>query len=120
MGNYLLFSIFTILFNTFKISPATVAASIDVFLPSLTIQPSKGKENEPWLAFTPECIADNSSIKMYSLRVFLIDKLSSLSTTFLLLLTTSQSGETDTLAPKPAWPVGLTPNFLQLPLNEVN
>ncbi len=49
-----LFSIFTILFNTFKISPATVAASIDVFLPSLTIQPSKGRENEPWLAFTPE------------------------------------------------------------------
>ena len=64
----------------------------------------EGLDTGPVIEQESTAIQDSDNLEILTNR---LSKISSK-----LLLTTSQSGETDTLAPNPACPVGLTPNLL--------
>ena len=85
-------------FKTARISPATVAASTDMRSPPFTNQPSKGRENDPWVALTPACKAERSSINTnVSVSVDWSKELPLVKPS--VVPRTNQSGPTETLAP---------------------
>ena len=100
-------------FSRLRMSPATVAASIERASPPWSNQPSKGREKEPWLAFTPACRAERESISTrpappWPLAAWRSRPKAAPAAPGVAPIS-NQSGPTDTLAPRPAWPVGTTP-----------